>query len=197
MPYIIVDLQGARSAGGFLKIDGGKQIALSDDLVIPIAAGVHNLQFSSQSSAQRGLANLNAAVGNYRLAASAEKNAVDGIITETFYKNSMMRLVVVSDASGHILDLPQYQMSQLDENEIKEIEEICSEREVAAAEYEQKTIKVEFLLCLILGWIGAHKFYRGKMGGGLLYLITMGMFGLGWFLDSIVLLFKWLKLRKA
>lgn len=47
-----------------------------------------------------------------------------------------------------------------------------------------------FFLCLFLGFIGAHKFYEGKTGMGILYLLTFGLFGIGWFIDFIVLLFK-------
>ena len=49
---------------------------------------------------------------------------------------------------------------------------------------------VSFFLCLFLGYLGAHKFYEGRIGMGLLYLFTMGLFGIGWFIDCIVLLFK-------
>lgn len=49
---------------------------------------------------------------------------------------------------------------------------------------------VAFLLCLFLGYFGAHKFYEGKAGTGILYLFTCGLFGIGWFIDCINLLFK-------
>lgn len=49
---------------------------------------------------------------------------------------------------------------------------------------------VAFLLCLFLGYLGAHKFYEGKSGKGVLYLLTMGLFGIGWIIDCIALLFK-------
>jgi len=49
---------------------------------------------------------------------------------------------------------------------------------------------VAFLLCLFLGCFGAHKFYEGRTGMGILYLFTVGLFGIGWFVDCIVLLFK-------
>ena len=49
---------------------------------------------------------------------------------------------------------------------------------------------VAFFLCLFLGYFGAHKFYEGKAGTGILYLFTCGLFGFGWFIDCIILLCK-------
>lgn len=49
---------------------------------------------------------------------------------------------------------------------------------------------VAFLLCLFLGWAGGHKFYEGKVGEGILYLLTIGLFGFGWGIDCIILLNK-------
>lgn len=49
---------------------------------------------------------------------------------------------------------------------------------------------VALLLCFFLGYFGAHKFYEGKVGTGILYLFTLGLFGIGWFIDCINLLFK-------
>ena len=49
---------------------------------------------------------------------------------------------------------------------------------------------VALLLCFFLGGLGAHKFYEGKVGMGILYLFTAGLFGIGWFVDLIVLLCK-------
>ena len=49
---------------------------------------------------------------------------------------------------------------------------------------------VAFFLCLFLGYFGAHKFYEGKSSMGILYLCTVGLFGIGWFVDIIVLLCK-------
>ena len=46
------------------------------------------------------------------------------------------------------------------------------------------------MLCLFLGALGVHKFYEGKVGMGILYLFTVGLFGIGWFIDCIALLFK-------
>lgn len=46
------------------------------------------------------------------------------------------------------------------------------------------------LLCLFLGGVGGHKFYEGKVGMGILYIFTVGLFGIGVFIDLIILLTK-------
>lgn len=47
-----------------------------------------------------------------------------------------------------------------------------------------------FFLCLFLGYFGAHKFYEGRVGMGILYLLTIGLFGIGWIVDIILILMK-------
>lgn len=47
-------------------------------------------------------------------------------------------------------------------------------------------------LCLwfFLGLFGGHKFYEGKIGTGLLYMFTAGLFCVGWFIDLFAILNK-------
>lgn len=47
-----------------------------------------------------------------------------------------------------------------------------------------------FWLCLLLGVVGAHKFYEGKTGMGILYIFTCGLFGIGWIIDLFTILAK-------
>lgn len=49
---------------------------------------------------------------------------------------------------------------------------------------------VSFFLCLFLGFIGAHRFYEGKVGTGILYLCTGGLFFFGALIDLIIILGK-------
>lgn len=44
---------------------------------------------------------------------------------------------------------------------------------------------IDFFICLFLGMFGVHKFREKKIGIGILYLCTMGLFGIGWFIDCI------------
>lgn len=43
----------------------------------------------------------------------------------------------------------------------------------------------DFVICLLFGWLGVHKFREKKIGMGILYLCTFGLFCIGWFVDCI------------
>ena len=40
-------------------------------------------------------------------------------------------------------------------------------------------------ICYFLGVFGGHYFYVGRTGKGILYLLTGGLFCIGWFIDLI------------
>ena len=52
-----------------------------------------------------------------------------------------------------------------------------------AAEVSEKEWLITLLLCLFLGLVGGHRFYVGKLGTGLLWLLTGGLFGIGALFD--------------
>ena len=43
------------------------------------------------------------------------------------------------------------------------------------------------LLCILLGWVGAHRFYVGKIGTGILWLCTFGIFSVGTIYDAVLI----------
>ena len=51
------------------------------------------------------------------------------------------------------------------------------------ADHSPKSRFVALVLCIFLGFFGAHYFYVGKSGMGVLYIFTIGLFYFGWFYD--------------
>ena len=54
----------------------------------------------------------------------------------------------------------------------------------------EKNWMVTVLLCFFLGYLGAHRFYAGKMGTGILMLVTCGGCGIWTLIDFVMILMK-------
>lgn len=51
-----------------------------------------------------------------------------------------------------------------------------------------KSKMVVFLFAFFLGCLGVHRFYVGKVGSGVAWLLTGGILGVGWLIDWIMVL---------
>jgi len=51
----------------------------------------------------------------------------------------------------------------------------------------RRSLVFAYFLWFFVGAIGGHRFYLGHYGWGFIYLITGGLFGLGWFVDGFTL----------
>ncbi len=51
----------------------------------------------------------------------------------------------------------------------------------------QKSKTTTLLLCIFFGCFGIHRFFVGKVGTGILYLLTAGLWGIGWLVDILLI----------
>ena len=56
-------------------------------------------------------------------------------------------------------------------------------------ELSPKNSFVAFLLCLLFGVLGAHRFYVGRTGSGFLWLFSGGLILVGWIYDLFKIIF--------
>ena len=66
----------------------------------------------------------------------------------------------------------------------EEVEDYVAPEVPEGAEPE-KSWMTTLLLCIFLGGLGVHRFYVGKIGTGILWMITGGVFGIGYLVDLI------------
>jgi TM2 domain-containing membrane protein YozV len=52
-----------------------------------------------------------------------------------------------------------------------------------------KNYAVTLVLVVLLGFLGGHRFYVGKVGTGLLFFFTGGFFLIGWIVDIFTVAF--------
>lgn len=80
----------------------------------------------------------------------------------------------------------QYEKRRKEQEKAARVQE--NERLVPSASPKGKIANVpELILCILLGYFGAHKFYEHKIGLGILYFFTLGLFGIGWIVDIVKL----------
>jgi TM2 domain-containing membrane protein YozV len=71
---------------------------------------------------------------------------------------------------------------------------VCDESHKASfcslcIEEHPKRKSTALLLAVLFGWLGVHRYYMGFYVTGVLYTLTLGIFGIGWAIDVIRILF--------
>lgn len=118
---------GENISSGYLSIDGGKEVLLSHEMIIPIVPGMHNFQFSTKSAAERKVNNLNKAVGNDTIAAMGEHGEIDGHVSCEIPEDCVMYFTVITNGRGKIIDIPKYEVSPMNDDQRAYVDQYIDE----------------------------------------------------------------------
>lgn len=109
---------------------------------------------------------------------------------------------------GNIQDViftKEEKQPELQEN-VTETAEPQEEFEEKTKELKSKPVKMttkfkaalmDLIICVLGGWFGLHKFFKGEIFWGIVYAVTGGIFGIGYVIDIVFSALNLLGLLKA
>jgi hypothetical protein len=105
--------------------------------------------------------------------------------------------VITNDVGSYGVKIEYITDEEREKNKLKrkELEQKILKEKENKKNKEIREVIIELIICIFLGIFGVHKFYKGKIKIGILYLFTGGLFGIGWIIDTIKLINKLIKIK--
>lgn len=181
MGFLKINISGGTSDRVTIRIDGRSFSWMENGTILKIGEGTHCFEFSNDGFLRYSL-------------------------TQFLGSDDLISFSVIAGDDGKIIGEPRHIIKTLDaagidelnaefERAQKERAEAVARAAAKKAERQQKIAEIlpELLLCLCLGIFGAHKFYRKKIGMGILYFFTLGLFTIGATVDLVKIIIRMLK----
>ena len=160
----------------YMGIDGSKELVISGKWPrrIRVRAGSHSIVATTVSKMQRRL-DTNSGLG------SAMTNALNSTLGGTISLDQddvwlfQVKQGVKTKVTNRVVD-------RSEAGKYVDMDSVLDYGERAPGE---KNKWIVLLLCLFLGFLGIHRFYERKIVTGIIYLLTLGLFGIGIIYDLI------------
>lgn len=166
----------------YLTLDDYREITLAGKwpLCLYVEAGYHSIAATTVTKFQRSVKTSNDSFLGW--AANAMTNGMNSSIAgQIELEDNEILLIQVKNSltKSYIYNRV---VSESEAERFLDMDSVVNYGERAPGE---KNKWVAFFLCLFLGFLGAHRFYEGKIVTGILYLCTLGLGGIGVIVDLI------------
>lgn len=172
----------------YVSVDGGKEITISGKCPrsITIPAGSHRIFATTVSKLER---RTNGFLDNDFLSTAtlALQNSTNTTIEGQLNFGSTDVLLIQVEQVGMKTKVYNKLVSDAEVNDYIHAEDVLDYKEREAG---QKNKWVVLLLCFFFGVFGVHRFYEKKIFTGIVYLLTLGLFGFGVLIDFFKILFR-------
>ncbi len=172
----------------YLKINGGKEITVTGKYpkTFTVAAGTNHIFATTVTKIERIGNNFSDGGFLSTVTASVQNSTNTTLSGELdFDENDVLLLEVKQKGLKTVIYNKLVSAAEADE-----YVNMNAAVEYGEKEPGQKNKWVALLLCVFFGSLGVHRFYEGKIGTGILYLLTLGLFGIGVFIDFFKILFR-------
>lgn len=169
----------------YVSVDGRSEMKISGKVPrsITVSAGTHEISVTTVSRVQRAMSSPStdflSSLGN------AMEDGANTTLEGRISFNNDDVLLLQSKQAGLKSKIFNKVVSSREANDYVQMSSVIEYGEKAPGE---KNKWVALILCLFFGVLGVHRFYEGKIGTGILYLLTLGLCGIGVIVDFFKIL---------
>ncbi len=172
----------------YVKVDGGKELTISGKYPrsISVSSGTHSISVTTVSKLERATAGFGDG-GFLDTLSTSMTNSTNTSLNGKLDFNLNDVLLIQVKQEGMKSKLYNKLVSATEAEEYITMVDVL---DIGEKEPGQKNKWVALLLCFFFGVFGVHRFYEKKIGTGILYLLTLGLFGFGVLIDFFTILFR-------
>lgn len=167
----------------YISIDGDKELKVSGKhpRCINVPMGAHHIDATTVSKFERAAAS-GGEGGFLGTVSDALTNSTNTSVAGNIDFDSDDVLLIEVKIKGVKTEVYNKMVSLSEAEDYVDMAAVLEYGEKAPGE---KNKWVVLLLCLLFGWLGVHRFYEKKIVSGVLYLLTLGFFGIGVIIDLV------------
>ncbi len=172
----------------YVTVNGQNEIKISSKKPVGITVpnGAVSVCATTLSKLQRGAMSVSSG-GAFGAAADAFTASINDYIEGEVELEANEYLLIQVKQKGVKTQVLNKVVSKEEVDKYINLSDVVEYGEKASGQKNKWTV---FFLCFFFGAFGVHRFYEKKIGTGILWLLTFGLFGFGYIVDLLTILFR-------